>query len=203
MPKIVDHQLRREEILEKCFNLFAQHGYSALTMREIAQNLGVSTGTLYHYFDGKKTLFEAMFRWVSQRDAKIAKDKISSQTGDIHVKILLLQEFLLDHSQDLTNALVIASDFLRTQDVKESAFLSEIIESYVGLIQNEMGVNDHTQAQAIFSFIIGNLLFKSLDSGFNLKQGMNFLNLIHLIPLFGEKIPNLMNLLETLNRKDP
>ncbi|MGB6015410.1 MAG: helix-turn-helix domain-containing protein, partial [Nodosilinea sp.] len=48
MPKIVDHDQYRREILDQCFDLFAEKGYAALTMRQIAQELGVSTGTLYH-----------------------------------------------------------------------------------------------------------------------------------------------------------
>jgi AcrR family transcriptional regulator len=197
MPKIVDHQLRREEILEKCFNLFAKHGYSALTMREIAQNLKVSTGTLYHYFDSKKTLFEAMFRWIAHRDAMIAKDFISKEKGDLKMKITLLEQFLLNHSQNLTNALVIASDFLRTQESRDSLFLTEIIESYVTLIQTEIGIEDQIQAKAVFSFIIGNLLYGSLDSSFNIKTGISFLSLIHLIPSFIENLPNMMHLLDS------
>ena len=58
MPKIVDHEQYRKELLGKCFDLFAQKGYGSITMRQIAQGLGVSTGTLYHYFPSKQALFE-------------------------------------------------------------------------------------------------------------------------------------------------
>ena len=60
MPKIVDHDQRRAELLEPCLSLFASRGFHALSVREIARNLNVTTGTIYHYFQSKSELFEKM-----------------------------------------------------------------------------------------------------------------------------------------------
>ena len=42
MPKIVNHTEYREELLEKCFELFARSGFQSVTMREIGKKLGIS-----------------------------------------------------------------------------------------------------------------------------------------------------------------
>ncbi|MDM9381582.1 TetR/AcrR family transcriptional regulator [Chlorogloeopsis sp. ULAP01] len=68
MPKIVDREQYRKELLMKCFDLFAQKGYAAITMREIAQGLSVSTGTLYHYFPSKEALFFQLIEELTQQD---------------------------------------------------------------------------------------------------------------------------------------
>ncbi|AFY60716.1 TetR/AcrR family transcriptional regulator [Synechococcus sp. PCC 6312] len=68
MPKIVDHDQYRRELLNQCFDLFAEQGYAALTMRQIAQALGVSTGTLYHYFSSKEDLFEQLVADMVEQD---------------------------------------------------------------------------------------------------------------------------------------
>ena len=39
MPKLVDHVSYRKSLLVRCFDLFAERGYSALTMRQIAEAL--------------------------------------------------------------------------------------------------------------------------------------------------------------------
>jgi AcrR family transcriptional regulator len=39
MPKIVDHDLYRRELVSKCFDLFAEKGYGSITMRQISQGL--------------------------------------------------------------------------------------------------------------------------------------------------------------------
>jgi len=53
MPKIVDHDAYRDELIERYFDDFAQRGYNDVTMREIAAKLNISTGTLYHYFPSR------------------------------------------------------------------------------------------------------------------------------------------------------
>lgn len=68
MPKIVDRKQYRKELLSKCFDLFAQKGYASITMRQIAQGLGVSTGTLYHYFPSKEALFYQLVEELTQQD---------------------------------------------------------------------------------------------------------------------------------------
>ena len=66
MPKIVDREKQKAEILAAAFPLFARKGYGVVGMRQCAKELGVSTGTLYHYFDSKEALFEQMFLRKSQ-----------------------------------------------------------------------------------------------------------------------------------------
>ncbi len=68
MPKVVDHDRYRKELLIKSFDLFAEKGYAAITMRQVAQGLGVSTGTLYHYFPSKEALFEQLVEELADAD---------------------------------------------------------------------------------------------------------------------------------------
>ncbi|MEM7759849.1 MAG: helix-turn-helix domain-containing protein, partial [Cyanobacteria bacterium P01_A01_bin.40] len=68
MPKIVDHHRYRKELLAKCFDLFAQRGYGSLTMRQVAKEIGVSTGTLYHYFASKEELFRQLIEEITEQD---------------------------------------------------------------------------------------------------------------------------------------
>jgi AcrR family transcriptional regulator len=41
--------------------LFAAHGYDAVATEQIVEAAGVTRGALYHHFDGKAGLFEAVF----------------------------------------------------------------------------------------------------------------------------------------------
>ena len=60
MPRIVDHTAERGDLARRSTALFARHGYAGLSMRKAAEGLGVSTGTLYHYFGSKEQLFAAV-----------------------------------------------------------------------------------------------------------------------------------------------
>ena len=71
MPKIVDRDHYRQELLMKSFDLFAQKGYSSITMRQLAQGIGVSTGTLYHYFPSKEALFLQLAEELDRQDVML------------------------------------------------------------------------------------------------------------------------------------
>ena len=50
----------RRAVLDAALRLFAQQGYRATTMREIADAAGVSTGNVYHHFPDKETIFREL-----------------------------------------------------------------------------------------------------------------------------------------------
>jgi AcrR family transcriptional regulator len=47
---------RRNEILTKAASLFAKQGISATTVREIADAVGILSGSLYHHFESKEEM---------------------------------------------------------------------------------------------------------------------------------------------------
>ncbi|MFQ5779685.1 MAG: TetR/AcrR family transcriptional regulator [Nitrospiria bacterium] len=51
---------RRKELLEVSLRLFSENGYDATSIREIANEAGVTEGLIYHYFQGKKDLLKAI-----------------------------------------------------------------------------------------------------------------------------------------------
>lgn len=48
---------RRQLILTESARLFSERGLSATTIREIADAVGLNSGTLYHYFNSKDAIF--------------------------------------------------------------------------------------------------------------------------------------------------
>lgn len=51
----------RVKVLEAARNLFAERGYDAATIRDIAKGAGMSTGAVFANFQDKAELFEAVF----------------------------------------------------------------------------------------------------------------------------------------------
>ncbi|MFE3782463.1 TetR/AcrR family transcriptional regulator, partial [Amycolatopsis sp. NPDC059090] len=78
MPKIVDHRQRRAEIADAVLAIVAEDGVAAVTLREVADRSGWSTGVLNHYVGGRDDLLRLAFRhtfWLSgRRLAAIAED---------------------------------------------------------------------------------------------------------------------------------
>ena len=50
----------RAQILEAALDLFSHQGYRATSTREIAHRAGVSTGSVYHHFREKETIFREL-----------------------------------------------------------------------------------------------------------------------------------------------
>ena len=64
MPKIIDHDQRRREIVEVAKNLIVQGGFEAATMRSIVAAAGFANGALKHYFESKDAIVAATFQSV-------------------------------------------------------------------------------------------------------------------------------------------
>jgi AcrR family transcriptional regulator len=50
----------RAQILEAALKLFSHRGYGATSVRDIAEDAGVSKGNVYHHFSDKETIFRAL-----------------------------------------------------------------------------------------------------------------------------------------------
>ena len=70
----VDAAARREAILDAALTVFAERGYEAARLDDMAARAGVAKGTLYLYFKDKEALFEALVRGaVSPMLGKVAR----------------------------------------------------------------------------------------------------------------------------------
>jgi AcrR family transcriptional regulator len=55
-------EARPQEILDAALSVFAEKGFAATRMDEIATRAGVSKGTIYLYFESKEAVFRALVR---------------------------------------------------------------------------------------------------------------------------------------------
>jgi len=54
--------IRRLELIEAAMSAIHAHGFANLTVSQIAQDAGASTGSIHYYFGGKEALLEATMR---------------------------------------------------------------------------------------------------------------------------------------------
>ena len=67
MPKIVDHDERRREVLTAARRVIVRDGIDAATTRAIAKEAGYSNGVLAHYFADKDEILLSALRQSHQR----------------------------------------------------------------------------------------------------------------------------------------
>lgn len=68
MPKIIDHDQRRDDIIDVAWKLIVEGGIEAATMREIASRAGFANGALKHYFPGKDDIIKGTYERALQRN---------------------------------------------------------------------------------------------------------------------------------------
>ena len=98
MPKIVDHDNRKREILEKALELFSLSGFHASSFAEIAESCGLSRTNMYNYFKSKEEIFfyavEDIFNRIS-----VEIDRIARQTNvSIVQKLSSIYEMFTNNS---------------------------------------------------------------------------------------------------------
>lgn len=67
MPKLIDHDRRREEIAEATWRVILAEGISGVSIRTVAAEARLSTGSLRHVFPSKTELLVHAMQLVDQR----------------------------------------------------------------------------------------------------------------------------------------
>jgi AcrR family transcriptional regulator len=72
---------RRSELLEEAVDYAIEHGLSDLTLRPLADALGVMPNTLMHHFGSKEALLSAILNGVRERLREIVRIELESASG--------------------------------------------------------------------------------------------------------------------------
>lgn len=99
MPKIVDHEARREELIEATWRVIARTGIAGATMREIAREAGVSTGILAHYFADKEDLLGFALRLMHRRVYERIHARTQGLVGLPALRVIMLEALPLDQER--------------------------------------------------------------------------------------------------------
>jgi len=92
-----------EQILDAAEYLFSLHGLHGVTLRDVAERVGVHTTLLHYYFDDKRALFEAVFgrrAGVTSGRRMAALDRYAEEAGD-HPTVEGALHVFLDTDLDL------------------------------------------------------------------------------------------------------
>lgn len=67
MPKKINHDLRKEKILQTALDVFAKEGYKDSNLSLIAHECGISRPTIYQYFKDKEEIYYYAVKLVTGR----------------------------------------------------------------------------------------------------------------------------------------
>jgi AcrR family transcriptional regulator len=101
VPKIVDWDARRDEILSATWRVIARDGITGATIRAIAREANCSRGILAHYFDDKADILGSALVMSHRRVAARMNTRAAGLTGLDALRVVMLEALPLDGQRDL------------------------------------------------------------------------------------------------------
>ncbi len=108
MPKIVDHEKRREEVIAAVWRVIERDGFEGSTIRRIAKEAGYSAGILAHYFADKADILTSAVQLSHQRILARWDKKLANLNGLAALRELILDNLPLDEERILETSLEIS-----------------------------------------------------------------------------------------------
>ena len=188
-PRREDHSAARvDEFLATALDLFAERNFASVTIKDIAQSLGVNTALIYYYFDSKTDLFRATIEYAVARAFEnvraLLKDKSAdppsvisawlenhvNKYAEIHRFVKIALDFRGAHEGDLD----IANTIERFYD-EERKLLSRIIRQGIkqGLFKP---IDPNRMAQFISTYLDGCMVRSVILSDFDLEGAVRDLH---------------------------
>lgn len=163
----------RQKVLDAARTLFAERGYDAATIRDIAKGAGMSTGAVFANFQDKAELFEAVF--AEEMEGLLADIRGAATTGRVLDRLSsgLTAGYhrSLDHLP-LMQAMVARSWFQpEDADQRSRAFVRPLVEAVADVLQGGVREGELRQdvdvalvARMIWDVFISNFRFAAYDN---------------------------------------
>jgi AcrR family transcriptional regulator len=126
MPKKIDHEERKEKILQTALKVFAREGYRDSNLSLIATECGISRPTIYQYFKDKEQIYYYAVKLVTGRMFTKYAEYAWNTTDGIIQRILNICEDIITISTQHRGELTSLMDVM-LQLKKEGMDFSDII----------------------------------------------------------------------------
>jgi AcrR family transcriptional regulator len=118
---------RRQEILDAAAAIFAEKGYEATSIQDIAEAVDILKGSLYYYVNSKEDLLFEVIEEV--HEAGLANMKLQQAQDDATAPLDRLRRMVIDHvtynSRNIEKIAVFFHDFRSLTDERKAHIIGE------------------------------------------------------------------------------
>ncbi|WP_231696591.1 TetR family transcriptional regulator [Ottowia caeni] len=166
---------RRTDILLAAEKLFAQHGYHAVSLRQIAGEAGVPLALVGYYFGAKNELFHAIFeRWHPTIEARLAllREAVSASGTKASTLPRIVRAFVEPVLQMRASpegefyALLVSRELTYTRDESDRVlreFFDPLAHAFIDALHTARPHASRAQAAWSYQFALGALLHHISD----------------------------------------
>lgn len=137
--KISDPDQPRGRLLAAAAKLFREKGYAETTVRELAAEVGILSGSIFHHFSSKdEILFCVMKEVVLSMELALELALQEAQTTEAKVRALIAIELAFIHGKTSNATAVLVSDW-RSLSAEQQKYLLQERKAYFDLWQQVLG----------------------------------------------------------------
>ena len=144
----------RERLLEAAAELFADHGYQAIGLRDLASHLGLQPGSLYHHIDNKQALlFELIESGLSDLVQHTSQRLKGARSPGKRLE-LFVRGFMEFHAEQPHAMSLICREFANLDEGQKRRIVG-LKEQYAALLRGIVGDAEGGMADAVIGLLFG------------------------------------------------
>lgn len=159
MPKIVDHEQVRADIVARAVELFAEQGFGGLGIRGLARAVGMAKSSIYYYFPTKEALIEAVIDAVVAQDMASLEQSVAG-AGTLEDRLARAITWTTANEDRLATQIRILNEAAREEIWTDDG---SVTQSYVKGMGRVLGLNA-TAARAYYFHVLGVVLQRMVDA---------------------------------------
>lgn len=130
---VMNDSPRRKELTRQAAQLFVQEGFDRTTVRMLAQEMGIKSGSLFHHFRDKQEILAAVIEEGTQNALVIAKAALEECDNSAEARLQAMARAHLETLLTDRNAHVVALYEWRRLDPEARDHLSHLRDAYEAL----------------------------------------------------------------------
>ena len=136
---VVNNSPRRRELIRVAAQLFVQEGFDRTTVRMLAQEMGIKSGSLFHHFRDKQEILCAVIEEGTHNALAIAHEALAQCDGGAEARLHAMARAHLETLLTDRNAHVVALYEWRRLDEASRDHLGHLRDAYEQLWQEVIG----------------------------------------------------------------
>lgn len=158
-----DGEVTRSEIRKVSLALFAQSGYSAVSMRQIASQVGVQASAIYQYYQNKQQILVSLLQTHMDGLLKACHEDLTA--GDPIDRLEQFARFHIRYNIIRSDEVFLAYMELRSLEPEGFAIIADLRSQYEAILKSilregansgAMKIDDpHVSAMAILAMLTG------------------------------------------------
>ncbi len=161
----------KDKILDGILSLLIKKGFTALTVRAVAEEAGVNHGLVQYYFGSKENMVIAMIERESNNIEKKMEETDNSSSPE-NLRRSLLENFI---SNETLGKMVLECLHISNTMPAVKEKMAEILSSRRKFLSEALGITEPMDMLVLQATILGLVVLQSVDKEVPLERGMAYL----------------------------